>query len=108
LERPELAATQVAIDAAGRLAHLAVGEQHRRRHELRDLLRLGHHAAVAPGHGRRRAEVTCFFLLVPLETIGMADEAADGQVLQAASAVPRALVVGVEDVALRVEAYAAR
>src|SRR5262249_38836707 len=40
LERPELAAAPVAVDAAGRLAHLAVREQHGRRDKLRDALRL--------------------------------------------------------------------
>src|SRR5262249_11226543 len=108
LEGTELAPAQVAVDPARRLAHLAVGEEDRRRHQLRDLFRLGHHAAIAFGHLRRRAEIAGLFFLVPPETIGVADEATDGQVLQPARAVPRALVIGVEDVALGIEANAAR
>ena len=44
------------------------------------------------------AEVLGLLLLVPLEAVGVADEAADGDLLEAAGAVPRPLVVGVEDI----------
>src|SRR5439155_15295804 len=100
-------AGEVAIDAWRRLAHLAVGEHDAGRIELRNLLGLDHHAAIALRHEGRRAEVSRFGFLVPFEAIGMANEAADGEVLQAARTVPGALVVGVEDVALGIEANAA-
>src|SRR6516164_5458960 len=50
LEGAELAAGQVALDAAGGLAHLAVGEDDRRRDQLWDALRLGHDPAAALGN----------------------------------------------------------
>src|SRR5262245_54846484 len=107
-ERPELAARQVALDPARRLPHLAVGEHHRRRHQLGDLLRLRHHPAAALRHARCLAEVLRLRLLVPAKALGVADEAADRDVLEAAGAVPRPLVVGVEHVAGGVEADAPR
>src|SRR5262249_8777036 len=63
LERAELAARQVTGDAAGRLAHLAVGEADHRRDEFLDALRLGHDAAVGLRHQRRLAEVLRLRLL---------------------------------------------
>src|SRR4051794_17819808 len=110
LEGAELAARQVAVDAAGGLAHLAVGELHTGRHQMRDALGLVDHPrlAAAVGDLRRLAEILRFRLVVPAETARMADEAADGQVLETARTIPRALVVGVEDVALGIEADAAR
>src|SRR5262249_6613384 len=73
-----------------------------------DTLRLGHDAAAAFGHGRGRADVRVELarLRVPAEAAGVADEAALDEMLEPAGAVPRALVVRVEHVALGVEADA--
>src|SRR5262249_31118986 len=114
LEWTELAAGQVAVDAARGLAHLLVarcrvGKQDARRHELRDFLRLGHDSAAALGYRRSRAKlgVQLVGVGIPLEAVGMAGEAALHELFEAAGAVPGALVVGVEDIALGVEADAA-
>src|SRR5438132_10957045 len=105
-ERAELAFGEVAIDAARRLAHLLIREENARRHELRDAFGLSHETAAALGHGRRRAEIRGRRVLVPLEAVGMADEPAHGDLLEAAGAVPRSLIIGVKDIALGVEAHA--
>ena len=67
---------------------------------------LDDHPAAALGDGRRGPELGRIF--IPLKAVRVADKAAGGQVLQAAGAVPGALVVGVEDIAGRVHADAAR
>src|SRR5262249_12336176 len=109
-ERAELTAGQIAVDAAGRLSHLLVGEQDRRRIKLRDLLRLGHDPAPALGNERRGPEprIELVRLRIPLEAVRMADEAALSDLLERAGAVPGPLVVGVENVTFRIEADAAR
>ena len=81
---------------------------HRRRHELRDLLRLGHDPAAALRHRRRVAQVLALPVsLYQLKLSGWPTKPPTVKLLEAAGAVPRALVVGVEDVALGVEADAA-
>src|SRR5437763_13842779 len=73
LERAELAARQIAVDAGGGLTHLAVREQDARRIELGNLPGLGHDAAAVLGHLRRvaeaRVELAC--LRIPAEAVGM-------------------------------------
>ena len=108
-ERAELAAGEIAVDAAGRLAHFVVGEEDAGGHELGDFLGFGHDAAAALGPLRGGAElgIELIGIGIPLEAIGMAGEAALDDLLEAACAVPRALIVGVEHVALGIEADAA-
>src|SRR5262249_6477550 len=84
LERPNLAAGQVAVEAGRGLTHLRVREQDARRVELRDAPGLGHHPAVGLGHHWSVAEVPGLLLLVPPEAVRVADEPADGQALQPA------------------------
>src|SRR5262245_11201737 len=103
LERTELSAGQVAVNATGGLSHLAVREHHCRGHKLGNALRLDHHPAIRLWHYRRRPEVLGFLLLVPAEAIRMANEPANRQMLQAAGPIPRSLVVGVEHIAIRIE-----
>src|SRR5262249_45317360 len=105
LERPELAAGDIADDAAGRFAHLAVGKDDGRRHQLGDFLGLDHDPAARLGVFLPRAHVRG--VRIPFVPLGMPLERAGLEELQAAGAVPRALVIGVEDVAVVVEADAA-
>ena len=99
-----LALGHVARDARGRVADLAVGQDHRRRDEVGELEALGQHARAALGFGRgREAEERGGLIAgrVALEGTG-------AQPLEGGGAVPHALVVGVEDVTLVVHADAAR
>src|SRR5262249_26047099 len=105
-ERPESSAGAVEIDAGRGLAHFPVREHHAGGIKLRNLLRCDHLPALALGNHRRLAEIFRVGLLIPLETLRMADEAADGEAFESAGAVPGALVVSVEDVAVGVEADA--
>src|SRR5262249_13085422 len=77
-------------------------------HVLRDAFRLDVDAAAALRRLRGLAEVAGLGLAVPAEAVGVAVEAADDDLLERTGAVPRALVVGEEDVAVGVEADAPR
>src|SRR5688500_1596224 len=98
LERAKFAASRVADDSRGGLPHLAVRKIDRRRLELRDRSGLDHHAAAAERFVRAFAhDVSGSF--IPAIARRMTDEAAGAQPLEAAGAVPRSLIVGIEHVA---------
>src|SRR5262249_38249369 len=105
-ERAELPSGRVAGDAAGRLAHLWVGEVDRRGEELGDLLGRGGHPAAALGVPRPGTERRG--LIIPAVPRRVAEEPARFQVLQAARAVPGTLVLAIEEVAGGIDADAAR
>jgi len=70
LKWPKLAAREVALDSRRGLAHLDVGEEHRRRDELRNLFRFKVHPAAGLRHLRRGPKILRLGLLVPLEAVG--------------------------------------
>ena len=121
-ERAELSAAQIADDGDGGVADLAVHQVHGGRQELLDALALQHHA-VGIAAGSRLAALAFaleasgtgsigrgpMFGALSYQTLpaGMSLEGAGHEVLQRARAMPRALVVGVVDFAVRIEAHAA-
>lgn len=102
LPRAEFAAAEIAGDAAGRLADLGMRQDDGGRDELGELLPLGEDAGGIGGL-RWRGE----FVAVPVVAARVALEGSGLEPLQAGGTVPRALVVGVEGIALGIEADAA-
>ena len=109
LEGSEFSAADIAGNTAGRLAHFGIREEDGRRDVFGNLVGFDHNAATTFRVLRSGFQHAFDFGQVePFVAAGMTLKGTGLEVFEAAGAVPRPLIVGVEDVACRVEAHSAR